>query len=91
MRFTGLLLLAYLAGSINFAIIVLRLLGKEDPRTTFSGNAGTTNVYRQAGKGWAVLVLLLDVGRPPAGCALAFFTRFLDRLVCGGGPPPTHG
>jgi glycerol-3-phosphate acyltransferase PlsY len=71
MRFTGLLLLTYLAGSINFAIIVLGLLGKEDPRTTFSGNAGTTNVYREAGRTWAAVVLLLDVGRAAALAALA--------------------
>ena len=51
MRFAALLLFTYLAGSVNFAIIPLRLLGKEDPRTKFSGNAGTTNVYRQAGQG----------------------------------------
>ena len=63
MRLAGLLLFTYLAASINFAIIALRLLGKEDPRTRFSGNAGTTNVYRQAGKGWAAVILLLDVGR----------------------------
>ncbi|MBA4424060.1 MAG: hypothetical protein C0390_13350 [Syntrophus sp. (in: bacteria)] len=71
MRLVGLLLLTYLAGSINFAIIILRLLGKEDPRTQFSGNAGTTNVYRQAGRGWAAVVLLLDVGRAVALAALA--------------------
>jgi glycerol-3-phosphate acyltransferase PlsY len=71
MRFTGLLLLTYLAGSVNFAIIVLGFLGKEDPRRVFSGNAGTTNVYRQAGKGWAAVVLILDVGRAAALAALA--------------------
>src|SRR4030067_328381 len=51
MGLAALFLLTYLTGSINFAIILLRLLGKEDPRTQFSGNAGTTNVYRQAGGG----------------------------------------
>ena len=71
MRFAGLLLLSYLLGSINFAIIVLMLLGKEDPRTTFSGNAGTTNVYRQAGRGWAAVVLLLDAGRAVGLAVLA--------------------
>jgi len=63
-------LAAYLAGSLNVAIVVLRLLGKEDPRTKFSGNPGTTNVYRQAGPAWAAVVLLLDVGRA-AGIGLA--------------------
>jgi glycerol-3-phosphate acyltransferase PlsY len=68
-----LLLLGYLAGSVNFAIILLNLLGREDPRTQFSGNAGTTNVYRQAGKGWASVVLLLDAGRAVGLAALALY------------------
>jgi glycerol-3-phosphate acyltransferase PlsY len=54
---------AYLAGSVNFAIIFLKLAGKADPRLNFSGNAGTTNVYRQAGILWAAVVFLLDIGR----------------------------
>jgi glycerol-3-phosphate acyltransferase PlsY len=57
MRLALIMLSAYFAGSINFAIIILGLLNKEDPRTKFSGNAGTTNVYRQAGKGWAAVAL----------------------------------
>lgn len=73
MRLALILLLAYFAGSINFAIIILGLLGKEDPRTKFSGNAGTTNVYRQAGKGWAAVVLLLDAGRAVGLAALALY------------------
>lgn len=56
-------LLAYLAGSVNFAIIFFKLTGKGDPRLSFSGNAGTTNVYRQAGILWATVVFLLDIGR----------------------------
>jgi len=61
---------AYVAGSVNFAVLVLRLLGKGDPRSQFSGNAGTTNVYRIAGPFWAAVVLLLDMGRA-ASIALA--------------------
>jgi acyl phosphate:glycerol-3-phosphate acyltransferase len=71
MRFIGLLLLTYLIASVNFAILVLGLLGKGDPREVFSGNAGTTNVYRQAGKGWAAVVLILDMGRAAGLAALA--------------------
>ncbi len=73
MRLALILLFAYFAGSINFAIILLGLLGKEDPRTKFSGNAGTTNVYRQAGRGWAAVVLLLDAGRAVGLAALALY------------------
>jgi len=66
-----LLFLVYVAGSVNFAILILKIIGLEDPRTRFSGNAGTTNVYRQAGPVWAALVLLLDLGRAAAVAALA--------------------
>jgi len=98
MRLAGLLLFTYLAGSINFAIIALRILGKEDPRTKFSGNAGTTNVYRQAGWGWAAVVLLFDVGRAAALAALAVallpfaFVPWIGlALVAGNRFPCFHG
>ena len=54
---------SYLFGSLNFAIIVLRICGFPDPRTAHSGNAGASNVARVAGQPIAGLVLLLDVAR----------------------------
>jgi glycerol-3-phosphate acyltransferase PlsY len=54
---------AYIAGSINFSILAFRLSGRDDPRRHGSNNPGATNVYRQAGIGWAAAVLCLDVGR----------------------------
>jgi len=63
MEFLLLTASAYFLGSINFAIVVMKATGKGDPRSKFSGNAGATNVYRQAGLFWATLVLLLDFGR----------------------------
>jgi len=54
---------AYAAGSINFAILLFKVLGKDDPRKGFSGNPGVVNVYRQGGLAWAAAVLLLDMGR----------------------------
>lgn len=65
--------IAYLAGSVNFAIIFFKLTGKGDPRLSFSGNAGTTNVYRQAGIWWAATIFLLDIGRALAVAALAVY------------------
>jgi acyl phosphate:glycerol-3-phosphate acyltransferase len=62
---------AYVAGSINFSILLFRLFGWEDPRTRFSGNPGVTNVYRQAGWPAAAAVLLLDMGRAAAVALLA--------------------
>jgi len=66
-------LFAYLAGSINFAIIFFKLTNREDPRLSFSGNAGTTNVYRQAGMGWAAVIFLLDIGRAFAVAIIACY------------------
>jgi glycerol-3-phosphate acyltransferase PlsY len=54
---------AYLVGSINFSIMLFNLFGKGDPRKSFSGNAGTANVVRQAGYVWGVLILILDIVR----------------------------
>jgi acyl phosphate:glycerol-3-phosphate acyltransferase len=53
----------YVAGSVNFSIVLFRLSGRGDPRLHGSGNPGATNVYRQAGLAWAASVLLLDMGR----------------------------
>jgi len=72
-------LFAYLAGSVNFAILFFKMTGRQDPRLSFSGNAGTTNVFRQAGLFWAVFVLLLDIGRAMAVAWIAgvFLPAFL--------------
>jgi acyl phosphate:glycerol-3-phosphate acyltransferase len=59
-------LLTYLAASINFSIILFKILGQGDPRDRFSGNPGTSNVSRQLGKFWGAVILLLDVGRAAA-------------------------
>ena len=51
---------AYLIGSISFAVIVSKLMGLGDPRTYGSKNPGATNVLRSGSKVAAVLTLLLD-------------------------------
>lgn len=53
-------LLAYLLGSIPFAIIVSRLFGLADPRTYGSKNPGATNVLRSGNRWAAALTLFLD-------------------------------
>lgn len=53
-------LVAYLMGSLSFAVVVSRLMGLSDPRTYGSQNPGATNVLRSGNKGAAVLTLLLD-------------------------------
>ena len=56
----GATLLAYLLGSLSFAVIVSKLLGLNDPRSYGSKNPGATNVLRSGNKAAAVATLLLD-------------------------------
>ena len=53
-------LLAYLIGSLSFAVVVSRAMGLSDPRTYGSKNPGATNVLRSGSKKAAILTLLLD-------------------------------
>lgn len=53
-------LLAYMIGSLSFAVIVSRLMGLNDPRSYGSGNPGATNVLRSGNKKAAVLTLVFD-------------------------------
>ena len=53
-------LLAYLLGSVSFAIVVSRVAGLADPRSFGSKNPGATNVLRGGNKGAAAATLMLD-------------------------------
>jgi glycerol-3-phosphate acyltransferase PlsY len=59
----GLIGLAYLLGSISFAVVMSRAFGLEDPRTYGSGNPGATNVLRSGNKWAAGLTLLGDAAK----------------------------
>lgn len=54
-------LVAYLIGSINFAIIFSKKFAGFDVREKGSKNAGTTNILRTVGKGAAALTLICDI------------------------------
>jgi len=54
-------LIAYLIGSINFAIIFTKKFAGFDVREKGSKNAGTTNVLRTVGKKVAAITLLCDI------------------------------
>lgn len=59
----GFAILAYLLGSIPFAMVTSRLFGLADPRSYGSGNPGATNVLRSGNKLAALLTLLGDVAK----------------------------
>lgn len=54
------ILVAYLIGSLSFAVIVSRAFGLPDPHTYGSGNPGATNVLRTGRKVAALLTLIGD-------------------------------
>lgn len=56
-------ILGYLAGSLPFSIWITRFAKHVDVRDAGSGHATTTNTIRQAGFGWGVLVLILDLAK----------------------------
>lgn len=57
------LVVAYLLGSIPFALIVGKWFYKIDIRTQGSGNLGATNAFRVLGKKAGILVSLGDVSK----------------------------
>lgn len=63
---------AYLLGSINSAIIISKILYKEDIRTHGSGNAGLTNMLRTYGTKAAVLTLFGDMLKTALAIGMAF-------------------
>ncbi len=69
---------AYLIGSISFAVIFTKFFCKTDVREHGSGNAGTTNVLRVAGKTAGLLTFLCDVLK---GVAAALVGLFVYRYV----------
>jgi glycerol-3-phosphate acyltransferase PlsY len=62
---------AYLFGSIPFGLLLSRIFGGGDVRTSGSGNIGATNVARVAGPLAGILTLLLDAGKGAAAVWLA--------------------
>ena len=69
-----LIIAAYLIGSINFSILLSRLISGQDIRKSGSGNAGATNMLRTYGKKMGVITLLLDVFK---GIAVILICRLL--------------
>ncbi len=69
---------AYLFGSISFAVIFTKMSSKKDIREMGSGNAGFTNVLRTVGVVPAVFTLLFDFLK---GVIAGFFGRWLFSMI----------
>ncbi|MBQ9760945.1 MAG: glycerol-3-phosphate 1-O-acyltransferase PlsY [Clostridia bacterium] len=60
------IVIPYLLGSINPAVLISKIFFHEDIRNFGSGNAGTTNMLRTYGKGAAIGTFLFDLGKAAA-------------------------
>ncbi len=65
------IVIAYLIGSLSFAVIVSRAFGLPDPKTYGSGNPGATNVLRTGNRLAAALTLAGDALKGFAAVMLA--------------------
>ena len=66
-------LIGYLMGNVNGAILLSRLVEKDDVRRHGSGNAGFTNFFRNYGKSTSLLVILIDGLKTILRCLLGGF------------------
>jgi len=80
-----LVIVAYLLGSISFAVLLVRAKTGRDIRAEGSGNAGATNVLRSHGKKLALLVALLDVAKGIAPVLLMRLVTFDPRWAAAAG------
>jgi len=62
--------LGYLLGNINGAVLLSKLVEKDDVRRHGSGNAGFTNFFRSYGKANSLFVILIDGLKAAAACLL---------------------
>lgn len=90
-------ILAYLIGSINFAVIFSRIFIKKDIREVGSGNAGMTNVMRVAGALPGILTFVFDALKGFVACFIGkmifshlhtvtenpFFLAIYGAFICG--------
>ena len=74
-------IIAYLLGSISFAIPVTKMFIGKDIRTMGSGNAGFTNVLRCVGKPAAAITFIGDFAK---GIGAIFLGEMIFHLMCPG-------
>lgn len=72
--------LSYLLGSLNFGVILSKHLHKDDVRNHGSGNAGTTNMLRNYGKGLGALTILGDMLKVMVAIIIAKLIISVDEM-----------
>lgn len=89
MLVAGLVVCAYLIGSIPFSYLVVKLASGADIRRLGSHNVGATNVARSLGKVPGVVALLLDLAKGYGAVALAQWVTSMPSWPLGAVANPT--
>jgi len=76
MKELGLIILAYLIGSIPTALIISKKYFGIDIRDYGSGNMGATNTFRVLGKRYGTIVMICDILKGMAAVSLFYFLPF---------------
>jgi glycerol-3-phosphate acyltransferase PlsY len=86
LRAVGLMLVAYLSGSVPVGMLVAWRVGGPDLRSIGSGRTGGTNALRALGRKWAAVVVLGDLlkGALPVLLARVVTDDPLIEVLCGG-------
>lgn len=72
------LTMAYLLGSVSFAVLITRIKGLDDPRSYGSKNPGATNILRSGRKLLALFTLLGDMAK---GAAAVYMCQLLSAHI----------
>lgn len=67
---------AYLLGSLSGSLLLGRVFGQADVRTSGSGNAGATNALRAGGKAYGAAVLVFDLLKGAVGAGIISWLFF---------------
>lgn len=65
--------IAFLSGSIPFAIIIGKIVLRDDIRRYGDHNPGATNVFRAGGKHWGIIAGALDVAKGAVPVFIAYW------------------
>lgn len=84
MEFLMIILASYLIGSLNFAIVISKLVLKKDIRDYGSKNAGATNALRVMGGKLALIVFTGDVLKAFLAVNLGFYLGSDEGKLLGG-------
>ena len=82
-------LVSYLLGNLNGAVLMSNLIAKEDVRNSGSGNAGLTNFVRNYGAVNGLAVYVIDCGKAALACVagglmLAPYDMFVEGMAIAG-------